>query len=476
MTDHPFFRGRHSGRLILLVILVATFLRLYGLGVKQLWVDEIIQVISASPDSISEILSMVKESKGAVPLDYLIQHIIITIFGRFEFTVRIHAAIFGILAILVLYFLVEYLFDRRTALVCSFLYALYPLHHHYSQEARPYSFFVLLTLLSYYLFLKMLKENKNVYFVLYMLSFLLMIYTYYFGFLVVFTHCVYLLLSRKYSTDDGERVNGRIDGRFALKYAATLLIPFLLLLPWVVYSFENTQGLTPEQFGASLILRVIKELGNGSYPLAAVLILLAVAGYVYLKKQREAAHAALLLTWLLVPVPIIFLLIWARDYFFAIRQLLFVTPALYILVTLGIFFISERQQGSFKPTRVTVFLVSLVALISLTIIILHYPDKRDDFRSAAAFLERNVSAEDAIVCPEVTGILSYYYESVYARERKISQVLDVSGGAESGKLYIISTRYMKEEDKRRMDDLLQGIRPIRTVEFRGITIYVISPS
>jgi len=38
------------------------------------------------------------------------------------------------------------------ALITSILYAVYPLHHNYSQESRPYALFTLLTVCSYLLF------------------------------------------------------------------------------------------------------------------------------------------------------------------------------------------------------------------------------------------------------------------------------------------------------------------------------------
>jgi len=47
--------------------------------------------------------------------------------GQSEFALRFHAALFGTLTILVLYYLVRSVFDERVALITSILYAVYPL-------------------------------------------------------------------------------------------------------------------------------------------------------------------------------------------------------------------------------------------------------------------------------------------------------------------------------------------------------------
>src|SRR5262249_2835791 len=118
----------------LVILPVAAFLRIYQLGGKQLWLDELIQAMDASLSRGEDVLRAVRAGIGAVPLDFLVEHYVIMALGRSEFSVRLHAALFGVLTLIVLYYLTRGLFDERTAKTAACLYAVYPLHHHYSQE------------------------------------------------------------------------------------------------------------------------------------------------------------------------------------------------------------------------------------------------------------------------------------------------------------------------------------------------------
>src|SRR2546427_15946 len=108
-----------------------------------------------------------------------------------EFALRFHAALFGTLTILVLYYLVRSVFDERVALITSILYAVYPLHHNYSQESRPYALFTLLTVCSYLLFWQLLSAGKAKTWFSYIVVTALLFYANYFGMFVVFSQFVF---------------------------------------------------------------------------------------------------------------------------------------------------------------------------------------------------------------------------------------------------------------------------------------------
>src|SRR5262245_40940058 len=145
---------------LLLAFAIGTFLRFYKLGEKQLWVDEIIQVIHSMPNRLTDLLAGISDDRGAAPLDYLIQHLFISTLGTSEITARIHAAIFGSLTLVAIYFLARKLLEERVASLTALLYVVYPLHHHYSQEGRPYALFTFLTVCSYIAFLNLLQGGK----------------------------------------------------------------------------------------------------------------------------------------------------------------------------------------------------------------------------------------------------------------------------------------------------------------------------
>src|SRR3990172_7716066 len=87
------------------------------------------------------------------------------------------------------------LLDRKAALVATFLSAISALYIFYSQEARNYILLVLLSLVSYYLFIRMMKQggSKKLYF-LYLLANTLLLYTHTTGIFVIMSHTLYLAL------------------------------------------------------------------------------------------------------------------------------------------------------------------------------------------------------------------------------------------------------------------------------------------
>ncbi len=94
------------------------------------------------------------------PLHYFVLRGWIALFGFGLFQARLLSAIFGALAVVYLYLLAEYLFDRRTALISSLLLAISQLGVMYGQEARPYAQFQFLALLAAYLFLRAFHEGR----------------------------------------------------------------------------------------------------------------------------------------------------------------------------------------------------------------------------------------------------------------------------------------------------------------------------
>src|SRR5205085_742609 len=130
---------------LLLIIALGALLRIYKLGSDSVWLDEAYS-IQISHKSLPEI---VEETSKDVhpPLYYFALHYWIKLFGDSEFYARLLSALFGTLAILVIYFVGALLFDRATGLLASLLVALSPFNIAFSQEARMYTLFTLLAIL-----------------------------------------------------------------------------------------------------------------------------------------------------------------------------------------------------------------------------------------------------------------------------------------------------------------------------------------
>lgn len=167
-----FFEKRGILALLLVIIVIATFLRFYQLGSlpKGFDADEAAygynaySILKTGADEYGKVLPLQLQSFGEYkPALYSYVTIpSILIFGLTPFAVRLPTALFGVASILLLYFLVKKLVQRESvALLSSFLLAISPWHIILSRttsEVIVSSFFLLGVV---YVFLK-IKEKPTI--------------------------------------------------------------------------------------------------------------------------------------------------------------------------------------------------------------------------------------------------------------------------------------------------------------------------
>jgi uncharacterized membrane protein len=490
---HP--SGAWKPRSFWFVLIFGALIRFWGLGHKQLWLDELIQAVWSSPSSLREVLKNVASYRAQAPLDYIVQHYLAGLLGQSEFALRFHAALFGTLTILAIYYLVRSVFDEREALITSILYAVYPLHHHYSQESRPYALFTLLTVCSYLLFWHLLSAGKAKTWFSYIVVTTLLFYANYFGMFVVFSQLVFtgtLLVPRISESLPEIR---RVGLAFVSEFLAAVTGSIALFVPWIIMGIRTNLVYPPlpEHFGFKLFLRFVKELSDRSFPLSIVLIAFAILGILKLRSDKRFGHLSLLLCWFLLPIPFIFLLLYIEDYFFAIRQILFATPALFILISLGILYLSEIAVKAKGPRGVAVvrWAVACVGLMSITQIGLHFPDRREDLKGVGQFLKRNVSTGDVVIAPGIGNVLSFYFPEIHAHLQlgdegsrrdggrpeipghlqPVASLGDLSASLSSGKrIFVVKSQYMTTAEEQFLSRVLADDVATHQTEFRGIEI------
>ena len=451
----------------------AGLIRFYKLGEKQLWLDEIIQILHSTPSNIRELLTAVTEDRGGVPLDYLLQHFVISLLGTTEFTARLHAAIFGTLTIVVLYSLVKRLFEHDVAFLATLLFAVYPLHHHYSQEGRPYALFTFLTVCSFISFLNVLQKSGKQYWLIYILNLTVLLYANYFGIFVIFSQLAFALTLIFPKVRESFSVRQRVDARLLAKLGLASATAFAFLIPWIFFGIKTVYGYepAPDVFGVKLISRIIRELGDQSTLLGGIVVALAVIGIVQLARSRRYGHLSFLLCWAVLSLPFILLLLWIKEYFFVGRQLLFMTPALFVLVAVGISYLAESIKPRYKFLATAAVTVVLV-VVSLSVIWNHIPEKSVDFKAAGQFLSQNVKAGDIVIAPKIEGVLIYYFPEMPQHtisEAALNSDEIISAGR---RVFIVECTYMTEADRERMAAFKQRLADLvsQPTDFREIKI------
>lgn len=144
--------------LVVLVLLLATALRFYGLGSKSLWGDEIAQAVWSAWDWAP----LWQEFRA--PPDFISHFVLVhlaQLLGRDEFWTRLPSAISSTLAVPLTYVLAKRLTDRVTALVAMTLMAVAPYQIWYAQEGRMYAALGCYAVLSLYFFVRVVGVGEN---------------------------------------------------------------------------------------------------------------------------------------------------------------------------------------------------------------------------------------------------------------------------------------------------------------------------
>lgn len=155
---------------VVVILLVGALLRLYALGARGLWGDEI-WTAQASVSQTEAILQYYLSYPG--PLYFLLGHATLAILGDVpaEFALRLPSAIASVLSLVVFLALAYRYAGRAVALVGMLLLAVAPYQVWYAQEARFYAVSTLLALLATYALVRALDEpQRNRFWVIFGLS------------------------------------------------------------------------------------------------------------------------------------------------------------------------------------------------------------------------------------------------------------------------------------------------------------------
>jgi mannosyltransferase len=341
------------------VTALAAVVRFATLGLQSYHHDEIVTATRILPGSFWHAMDAVGYSESAPPLYYVLAWLWTQVTGTGEFGLRSVSALAGVLTVPVGYLLGAELRGRRTGIAAAALVAVNPMLVWYSQEARAYSLFVLLTAVSFLYFLRARRpagQSRDV--ALWGVFSGLALATHYFALFPVAAEALWLLWRRR---------------RAAVPGLAIVAGSGLLLAPLAIHQMSighaewiGAFGLGHRLWGSGITL-LLGETGEiiarPVHPLlalapallaAAALATIAVRGS---GDERRAAWAPLAIAVATVGVPVALgLLDPAKDYVLARNLMPAVVP---LLLILAIGFTLRRAR------RLGLALGSLLALYSL---------------------------------------------------------------------------------------------------------------
>lgn len=182
--------------LLVLILVFALFLRIYALGNPPLWIDEASSAMASK--MILEKGIPVFDSGMSVGRAYVFHYIqsFFLLFGENDFFVRFPSVIFGLLIILLAYFIGRE-YSKSGGILAALFMSVFYLEVFYSRQARMYQLFQLMFFLSVYLLYRYDKTKNNKLLYLSLIAFFITIDSQIAGLILAPFFIVYILFSNK---------------------------------------------------------------------------------------------------------------------------------------------------------------------------------------------------------------------------------------------------------------------------------------
>ncbi|MEK7659186.1 MAG: glycosyltransferase family 39 protein [Patescibacteria group bacterium] len=388
------------------------FLRLWEIGTESLRLDEAQSIWQAS--HTTEFIRFYTLKNVHLPLHNTFLHFWIALFGGKAIAGRISSAIFGILSLPALYLLSREFLKRKWALTATGIGAISPFWIWYSREIRMYTLLTLITVFSYYFFVRIIRTNQLKNYIFYTITNIIGIYTHYFFFLVLLVQAVFFLSTWKVKWNNKLTIPKK---RVLYNFTAVVIVLIIAFSPWF-YAFINSHGsgtLAPELIKPSSfnIFLSFFEFTFGYQPenittaMIALWPLVTLMGFVFLEKRRPIKPSIfLMVTGILLPVIFTFSVSILYKPIYLTRYLIIITPFYYIFIA----WVLSQSKGLFQKIFISIFGISLIAAFinqntspDITI--------KENYREAINYISGETSHRDIVVLapPYMIYPFQYYY-------------------------------------------------------------------
>ena len=179
------FAGK-SNLWLIIILVIAAFLRFLALDKQSLWLDELHTMNEASPAlTLKELFFYLSCCDQHPPLYFFAEKLFFIVFGHTSMVARSFSAFLGVGSVWLMYLLGKELAGKRLGLIAAAITCVNYYNIQYSQEARDYIMAFFFSVLSFLFFFRLIKmgERKNIW--LYALSTLGVMYSHYYGLFLV---------------------------------------------------------------------------------------------------------------------------------------------------------------------------------------------------------------------------------------------------------------------------------------------------
>ncbi|MDD5236991.1 MAG: glycosyltransferase family 39 protein, partial [Candidatus Omnitrophica bacterium] len=393
-------KGRYYYMPLGIAVSLACFLRLYQIGQKSFWYDEACS-ISFACRKLS--LGIFSDHYIMRPLYFIFLNIWSHLFGINEVITRLPSAIFGVLAVVAVYFLAKELFDHKTANIASFLMAISYYQIAWSQEVRYYSLFLLMCLLSNLYYFRLIKLSDGKHCFAYLLTTIMAIFTLPIAIIMpviqlghycifargaigrkiwlvnIFIAAVILILAGL-----GSAVKGNILEDMLLAPSFKLSIQNILKL---LNTFNNgggniAQGALSNYMGQNAIYYLFLNIIFYFFYLGGI--------FKEIGAKSTFKNILFLLAWQWIPFLGLSFLYFFGFHLLVMRYFIFTMPAYYIIVARGITHLKSRLL--IIPLLICILLLNIPSLAAY-----YHPKNYYSWREVSGNVKEKGSKDDIII-------------------------------------------------------------------------------
>jgi uncharacterized membrane protein len=346
-------------------------------GLRPLWLDEVLQLVASTQPDAPGVIRWVTYNPGGAPLGYLAQRLVVMTFGLAPLAARAAPALFGWLSAVALVGFARDLKARSTTLVLA-AFLLMPLELRYAVEGRPYSQALFFSLAALWCLWRLAQAPSWRLAGMYAALVAAGLYTQplsaavQLGALAALGCC-------------GRRKAARLGG-------IALAIACLSFAPWYLYVRSQWHfGIVASHYSFSMAPRILwmllREISGGGYLASLSLVGAAAFGW----RRADSLARRLLLASVISGIACAIAADAMSGYFFAVRQVLFVLPALVLLAAAWLP-ISRRQW--WQPA-----LLAILLLVSSVKDVKYFRSPGEDWPGAARALLAATSQGACAVVP-----------------------------------------------------------------------------
>jgi mannosyltransferase len=453
-------KGVYSLALILITA-VAAFLRFHALGVRGLWLDEVISVL-ISRKSLPQLFQALQGNEINMGLYYVLLHFWMKM-GTSESFLRLMSVVCSVAAIPFIYGIGSRLFGRPAGLIAAWFLAVNAFHIRYAQEARAYALFALLATISTYLLVRSIQEPRTGFWTTYGVFLALMLYSHLLGVLIILAHCISILClpPREIPWKNLARSGMWLVG---------LTIPLAVIVPFVK---ADPLSWVPKLDGALLHASLILAAGNRGTLLfvleaigVALFLFCIVRALIRNGQSKENWGALLILFWFALPFVIV-VTISVFHPFFVPRFLLPSLPAFLLAAGVGLAHIRPRSVGWTLGSAISVLCLAGISPCY------HMAGILDDWRAISSHISNESLPGDRIsFAPEYIFVPFEYYRLQAMSQTETPKRLWVVFYAPAG--LTLETR--KKLAAHLYSWQIKGWRLLEPREFANVSVMLFTPT